>query len=79
MDAPARRWLTVSQTADLISLHPKSVYQLCRQRQLTYSRIPSLQGGRGMIRVDRISIERMLEERAVQAVEAPLDKRRGAR
>ena len=76
MDAPTRRWLTVSQAAGLISLHPKSVYQLCRQRQLTYSRIPSLRGGRGMIRVDRIGLERMLEERAVQAVEAPLDRRR---
>jgi len=78
MDAPARRWLTVAQAADLIGLHPKSVYQLCRQRQITYTKIPSLRGGRGMVRVDRIGLERMLEERAVQAIEAPLDKRRRA-
>jgi hypothetical protein len=76
MDAPARRWLTIAQAADLIGLHPKSVYQLCRKRKITYSKIPSLRGGRGMIRVDRIGLERMLEERAVQAVETPHDRRR---
>jgi len=76
--AEQRRWLTVREAGELFGLHPKTVLALCRQRKLAHSRIPSVNGGRGQIRVDRVAWDRQLEEREVQPVVEParIDRRR---
>jgi excisionase family DNA binding protein len=73
-----RRFLTVRQAGELYGLHPKTVRALCRARKLAHVRIPSVNGGRGQIRIDRIAVDRMLEEREVVPVteQARIDRRK---
>jgi len=56
-----RRWLTVPEAASAYGLHPKTIYSLCQQRLIPHSRIPSLRGGRGMVRIDRKRLDEQLE------------------
>lgn len=63
-----KRWLSIPEAAELYSLHPKTLYQLCKQRSVPSTRIPSLRGGRGMIRIDRRRLDEMLEDAETQAV-----------
>lgn len=58
---PERRWLTIPEAATVYSLHPKSLYVLCQKNLIPYSRIPSLRGGKGMIRIDRRKFDEQLE------------------
>ena len=76
MSQTERRWISVPEAAAIYSLHPKSVYQLCRKRLIPHTRIPSLHGGRGQVRIDRVEFDQMLEEREIQAAREPLDRRR---
>jgi len=76
MSQTERRWISVREAAVIYSLHPKSVYQLCRRRLIPHTRIPSLRGGRGQVRIDRPALDQMLEEREIPAVAEPLDRRR---
>lgn len=56
-----RRWLTIPEAAEVYGLHPKSLYVLCRKRLIPFSRIPSLRGGRGQLRIDRKRMDEQLE------------------
>jgi len=76
MDVSARRWISSFETAALYGLHVKSVLILCRLGRIPHTRIPSIRGGRGQIRIDRVAFDRQLEESEVLAVEKPLDRRR---
>jgi hypothetical protein len=67
-----RRWLTIPEAAEFYGLHPKSLYVLCRQRLIPFTRLPSLRGGRGQLRIDRKRLDEQLE-----AGELVLDERRG--
>jgi len=72
----SRRWLTPKETGELYGLHPKTVLSLCRQRRIPHTRVPSVRGGHGQIRVDRLGFDRMLEDGLVMpASEGPLDRR----
>lgn len=51
-----KRWITVSETAEYLSLHPQSVYVLINRGQ-----IPTARVGRN-IRVDLKALEIMMEE-----------------
>jgi hypothetical protein len=59
--APERRWLTIPEAAEAYGLHPKSFYILCTKHLIPYARIPSLRGGKGMIRIDRRKMDEQLE------------------
>jgi len=55
------RWLTIEQASQAYGLHPKSLYVLCRQRLIPFTRLPSLRGGRGQLRIDRKRLDEQLE------------------
>lgn len=73
-----RRWLTVRETSELYRLHQKTVLSLCQQRKIAHTRIPSIRGGRGQIRIDRAAFDRQLEEREILPLIEParVDRRR---
>jgi len=76
MDVQARRWLTIKLASEVYSLHPKTLLALCRQQRIPHTRIPSIHGGRGQIRVDRVEFDKQLLVAAVPVAEAPsLDRR----
>lgn len=75
MSLVERRWLTVREAGEVYGLHPKTVFLLCARHKIPHTRIPSARGGRGQVRVDRVSFDKLLEERGVPATEKPLDKR----
>ena len=76
-DFPARRFITVSEAAELYSAHPKTILALCRARRIPHTRMPSARGGYGQIRIDRIGTDKILEAGLVlPAEDAPLDRRR---
>lgn len=52
-----RRWLTVAETSELLSINPKTCSAWCLTHRLPAARI----GGRGPWRVDRIKLEDGLE------------------
>jgi hypothetical protein len=56
-----RRWLTIPEAAEAYGLHPKSLYVLCRNRLIPFTRLPSLRGGRGQLRIDRKRLDEQLE------------------
>lgn len=73
----ARRWLTTAEAAQLYGWHPKSVLALCARRRIPHVRLPSVRGGRGQIRIDRVALDRQLEANLVQPAPAePLDRRK---
>jgi len=76
-DIPACRWISPAETAELYGWHYKSVLALCRAKRIPFTRLPSLRGGHGQIRVDIVGLEKMLEAGLVLPTEpAPLDRRR---
>ena len=76
MDVAARRFISCREAAELYGLHPKSIQALCRQQRIPHTRIPSIRGGRGQIRVDRVAFDQQLEAQAAPVIEAPsLDRR----
>jgi len=61
MNCPApRRWLTIPQAAELLSLHPKTVSALCLRKVL-----PSVKIGRSR-RIDGGELERQLERQIAE-------------
>jgi hypothetical protein len=56
-----RRWLTIPEAAEAYGLHPKSLYVLCRNHLIPFTRLPSLRGGRGQLRIDRRRFDEQLE------------------
>lgn len=56
----ARRWLTVSEVGEYLSLHPKSVYRACKSR-----RIPSAKAPGVGVRVDKKALDQLLERLAI--------------
>lgn len=76
-DAPARRWISPQECGELYGWHYKTVLALCRARRIPFARLPSLRGGHGQVRVDRLGLEQMLEAGLVMpAAASPLDRRR---
>jgi len=76
MDVAARRFISCREAAELYGLHPKSIQALCRQQRIPHTRIPSIHGGRGQIRIDRVEFDKQLLVAAVPVAEAPsLDRR----
>jgi len=59
MNAP--RWLTIERASEAYGLSRKSLYTLCKERRIPFARIPSLHGGRGMVRIDAKKFDEMLE------------------
>ena len=57
-----KRWLSIPEAAEYYGLHPKSLYELTKQRLIPFTRIPSLRGGRGMIRIDRRRLDELMEQ-----------------
>ncbi len=77
LQVPSRRWITVREAAELYAMHPKTILSLCRQRRIPHSRVPSVRGGHGQVRVDRLSFDAQLEAGLVlPEAPAPLDRRR---
>jgi hypothetical protein len=76
MDVSGRRWLTIKLASEVYSLHPKTLLALCRQKRVPFSRVPSIHGGRGQIRIDRSALDRQLEAGEVLPAEATPDRRR---
>lgn len=76
--AEQKRWLTVRETAEAYSWHPKTVLALARARKIPFTRLPSARGGRGSIRIDRVALDRELWEREIQPTAEPtrIDRRR---
>ncbi len=60
-----RRWLTIPEAAEAYGLHPKSLYVLCRNHLIPFTRLPSLRGGRGQLRIDRKRMDEQLESKEV--------------
>jgi hypothetical protein len=56
-----RRWLTIPEAAEVYGLHSKSLYILCRKHLIPFTRIPSLRGGRGQLRIDAKKLNAQLE------------------
>jgi hypothetical protein len=56
-----RRWLSIPEAAEVYGLHRKSLYILCKKRLIPFSRIPSLRGGRGQLRIDAKKFDEQLE------------------
>ncbi|MBE3126339.1 MAG: hypothetical protein IMZ57_11870 [Acidobacteria bacterium] len=72
-----RRFITVTEAAEVYSMHYKTILALCRARKIPHTRMPSVSGGRGQIRIDRVGCDKMLEGGLVLPAEAqPLDRRR---
>ena len=59
------RWLTIPAASAEYGLHPKTLYKLCRERRIPFARIPSLHGGRGQLRIDRVRLDEMLEAQEI--------------
>lgn len=55
-----RRWLKISEAAEYLGLHSKSVYRACRQRKIPCSKLPGI----GM-RIDKQKLDRLLEEQGI--------------
>jgi excisionase family DNA binding protein len=60
MDIEKRRWLKISEAAEYLSMHPKSLYRACSQRKVPHCKAAGLG-----IRIDRIKLDAMLETLAV--------------
>jgi len=79
MSPNERRWLTISEISELISVNPKtaSAWALC-------GRLPAARiGGRGPWRIDRLKLEESLESqikdiRSAGCLGAGTPRRRGA-
>jgi len=56
-----RRWLTVSQAAEVLQIHPKTAYSWALTGRLPAARIG---GSRKAIRIDRVALEAKLEQQA---------------
>jgi len=76
MSPSDRRWVSCREFGELYHLHPKTVLLLCRQRRIPFTRLPSIRGGRGGIRVDIQKFEEMLAVGEILPASAPLDRRR---
>jgi len=63
--ASERRWLTIPEASAAYGLHVKTLYELCRRQLVPHSRIPSLRGGRGMVRIDARKFNEMLEAQEI--------------
>jgi excisionase family DNA binding protein len=63
--ATEKRWLTVDEAGEVYSLHPTTVYKLCKERRIPWVRIPSLRNGRGMVRIDRRRMDELLEREEI--------------
>ena len=59
------RWLTIPAASTEYCLHPKTLYTLCRECRIPFARIPSLHGGRGQLRIDRVRLDEMLEAQEI--------------
>jgi len=63
--ASERRWLSIAEASAAYGLHTKTLYELCRRQLVPHSRIPSLRGGRGQLRIDRVRLDEMLEAQEI--------------
>jgi excisionase family DNA binding protein len=61
MNPDGRRWLTIAQTAELLQVNAKTIYQMASRGDLPVVRIC---GRRKGLRVDRLELERRLEAQA---------------
>jgi excisionase family DNA binding protein len=58
-----RRWLTITQAAEVLQIHPKTAYSWALTGRLPTARIG---GSRKAIRVDRVELERRLERQIAE-------------
>lgn len=52
-----RRWLKASEAGEYLGLHIKSIYRACKQKKIPSSKIPGIG-----LRIDKLSLDRLLEE-----------------
>lgn len=72
--AVERRWLTVTEAAEYLGIHPKSLYRSCKKKEIPSSR------SRGIgIRIDKIELDKLLERRGTKAVDEALGSAQLAR
>jgi len=50
-----KRWLTATETAQYLGLHPKSVYRACRARKIPYAKVPGIG-----VRIDKQGLDGLL-------------------
>ncbi len=53
-----RHWLKVSEAAEYLGLHPKSIYRGCRRGYLPFSRVPGIG-----IRIDKRELDGLLKKK----------------
>lgn len=52
-----RRWLKVSEAAEYLGLHPKSVYRACSEGIIPCSKVPGIG-----VRIDKGELDALLEQ-----------------
>jgi excisionase family DNA binding protein len=52
-----RRWLKVSEAAEYLGLHPKSVYRACSEGTIPCSKVPGIG-----VRIDKEELDALLEQ-----------------
>lgn len=52
-----RRWLKVSEAAEYLGLHPKSVYRACSEGIIPCSKVPRIG-----VRIDKEELDALLEQ-----------------
>ena len=56
-----RRWLRVSEAAEYLGLHPKSIYRACHQQKIPFSK------ARGIgVRIDKLKLDSLLERQGIK-------------
>ena len=69
-----RRWLKILEAAEYLGVHEKSLYRACRRKQIPSSK------SRGIgVRVDKLALDAMLEQRGVAPEEYGRELKRGAK
>ena len=72
----ARPFLTADQVAELLAVHPRTVYELCAAGLLAHYRVGV---GGGAIRITREAVDAYLAASLVPAGEPPAPRERAAR
>jgi excisionase family DNA binding protein len=60
-----RRWLKVSEAAEYLGLHPKSVYRACSEGIIPCSKVPGIG-----VRIDKGELDALLEQEGLDEEES---------
>ncbi len=55
-----RRRLKISEAAEYLGLHPKSVYRACHQSKIPYTKSPGIG-----VRIDKFELDALLERQGI--------------